>query len=153
MPIANAVRQIVSLLIVWCQIMENVTALGRKEPEQVKEEMARALFLVMPSEWYEGFPMTLAEAFCQGLPVIASRLGAIAEIVEHGVTGLHFTPGDPQDLSVKVRWAAGHPEEMLEMGRTARRIYEQKYTSEVNYRQLIAIYEDEIRQNLAAPTP
>ena len=109
--------------------------------------MGSALFLVMPSEWYEGFPMTIAEAFCQGLSVIASRLGAMAEIVEDGVTGLHFIPGDAGDLAAKVRWAVAHPEEMCRMGLNARRVYEEKYTPETNYRQLMAIYDAAIEVN------
>ena len=121
-----------------------VNILGRKAPDEVAAEMQRAAFLVMPSEWYEGFPLTLAEAFCQGLPVIGSRLGATAEIVDDGVTGLHFLPGDAEHLAVKVRWAVDHAEEMRQMGANARRIYEAKYTPEVNYRQLMAIYKQTI---------
>ena len=120
--------------------MTNVSVLGRTKPEAVSGEMARAEFLVMPSEWYETFGLVIVEAFCQGLPVIASRLGAMAEIIEDGVTGLHFTPGDAANLAAKVRWAASHPDEMRRMGANARRVYEKKYTPEANYRQLMAIY-------------
>jgi glycosyltransferase involved in cell wall biosynthesis len=128
------------------QASGTIAALGRKESWQVVEEMTEALFLVMPSEWYEGFPMTLVEAFAQGLPVIASRLGAMAEIVEDGITGLLFKPGDAEDLVRKVRWANERPEEMRRMGCNARKVYEEKYTSEINYRQLIAIYEGVIEK-------
>ncbi len=127
--------------------MANVEILGRAGPDAVAAEMARAAFLVFPSEWYEGFPMTIAEAFCQGLPVIASRLGAMVEIVEDGHTGLHFTPGDAADLAAKVRWAESHPEEMRRMGANARRIYEEKFTPEANYPQLTTIYEQAIENN------
>jgi glycosyltransferase involved in cell wall biosynthesis len=119
----------------------NVTSLGRLSSNAVAVEMGRAAFLVMPSEWYETFGMTIVEAFCQGLPVIASRLGAMAEIVEDGTTGLHFTPGDASDLAAKVRWAAEHPEEMSRMGSNARHIYQEKYTPEQNYKMLAEIYE------------
>ncbi len=122
----------------------NIVVLGRTAPEAVATEMARAAFLVMPSESYETFGLVIVEAFCQGLPVIASRLGSMAEIVEDGVTGLHFTPGDAADLAAKVRWAADHPEDMRRMGANARRVYEEKYTPEENYKQLIAIYEQAI---------
>ena len=125
--------------------ISNLTALGAIPPGSVADEMARAAFLVFPSEWYEGFPMTLVEAFCQGLPVIASRLGSMAEIVEDGVTGLHFTPGDAADLAAKVRWAVDHAQDMRRMGENARRVYEEKYTPEANYRQLMAIYEAAMR--------
>ncbi len=115
-------------------------------PEAVNQEMARATFLVMPSECYETFGMVIAEAFSKGLPVIASRLGAMAEIVEDRVTGLHFAPGDAHDLAAKVRWAAGHAEEMRRMGANARRAYEAKYTPEVNFQQLVVIYEAAVQE-------
>ena len=121
-----------------------LVSLGWMTPDEVVAEMGCAAFLVMPSECYEVFPMTLAEAFCQGLPVIASRLGAMAEVVEDRVTGLHFTPDDAGDLAAKVRWAVEHPDEMRVMGVNARRVYEEKYTPEVNYRQLMAIYDQAI---------
>jgi len=120
--------------------LKGVEALGRRPREEVFELMREARVLVFPSEWYEGFPMTIAEAFACGLPVIASRLGAMAEIVKDGRTGLHFHPGDPEDLTAKVEWAWQHPKEMQEMGRQARREFEQKYTAERNYERLMEIY-------------
>ena len=117
-----------------------VEALGRQNREQVLELMKGARFLVFPSEWYEGFPMTIVEAFACGVPVITSRLGAMAEIVEDGRTGLHFTAGDPEHLAAKVEWAWTHPKQMAEMGREARREYEAKYTAERNYQMLMEIY-------------
>lgn len=113
---------------------------GHLSKEAVRQAMRAAAFLIMPSEWYETFGMVIAEAYANGLPVIASRLGAMAELVEDGVTGLHFTPGDADDLAEKVQWAVTHPEEMRAMGRHARQVYETKYTPEANYRELIAIY-------------
>jgi len=123
---------------------DSVTFHGEMHPKEVSEAMNEAMFLVMPSEWYEGFALVLVEAFARGLPVIASRLGAMAEIVEDGITGLHFTPRDADDLAAKVRWAKEHPAEIRKMGMNARRIYEQKYTPETNYWQLLTIYKDVI---------
>lgn len=84
--------------------------------------------------------MTIAEAFACGLPVLASRLGAMEEIVEDGRTGLLFEPGNAEDLAEKVAWAWEHPKELEEMGREARREYEAKYTAERNYEMLMEIY-------------
>ena len=109
--------------------------------QAVQQAMRAAAFLIMPSEWYEGFPVVIAEAYANGLPVIASRRGAMAELVEDRITGLHFTAGDANDLAEKVQWATAHPEEIRAMGHRARQVYETNYTPEVNYRQLIAIYE------------
>jgi glycosyltransferase involved in cell wall biosynthesis len=126
-----------------------VTMHGFLGDEDVTGAMRQSSFLVMPSIVYEGFPMVVAEAYAAGAPIVASRLGALAELVEDGVTGLHFNPGDPDDLAEKVRWAHAHPAEMAAMGRNARLRYERSYTPEVNYERLIEIY-DEARA--AVPT-
>jgi Glycosyltransferase len=103
--------------------------------------MQQASFLVFPAECYENFPMTIAEAFACGLPVLASRLGAMAELVEDGQIGLLFEPGNPEDLAARVAWAWTHPEEMRRMGKAARQEFEEKYTAEKNYQMLMQIYE------------
>jgi glycosyltransferase involved in cell wall biosynthesis len=115
--------------------------LDRKAPEEVYALMGEASFLVFPSEWYEGFPKVLAEAFAKGLPVLASALGSQGSIVDHGRTGLHFRPGDPEDLAAKVEWLLAHPNELARMRKEARAEYEAKYTAEENYRQLMSIYQ------------
>lgn len=121
--------------------LQRVEVLGRQPRDQVLALMKGAQFLVFPSEWYEGFPMTVAEAFACGVPVIVGRLGAMAEIVEENRTGLLFNPQDREDLQQKVRWAAAHPDSMIRMGESARQVYEEKYSSEKNYRMLMDIYE------------
>ena len=122
-----------------------VIPLGMLDQKTVRKEMSRATFLVMPSECYEGFPMVLVEAFSQGLPVVASRLGAMAEIVEDGKTGLHFEAGNAKELTDKVQWMHEHPTECHQMGLNARMIYEEKYTPEMNYKILIDIYQRAIK--------
>ncbi|PYV70180.1 MAG: glycosyl transferase family 1 [Acidobacteria bacterium] len=119
----------------------NVTYLGQVPRDEIVPLMKAARFLVFPSQWYEGFPMTIAEAYACGTPVIASRLGAMQEIVHDERTGLHFTPGDADDLARKVEWAWAHPDEMREMGQNARAEYEAKYTPERNYKMLMNVYE------------
>lgn len=122
--------------------VQAATLLGWLEPQDIYARMSRAAYLVMPSIWYENFPRTLVEAYACGLPVIASRLGAMAELVQDGKTGLLFNPGDADDLAQKLRWADAHPAEMLRMGEAARREYEANYTSEINFRQLMHIYDE-----------
>ncbi len=114
--------------------------LGQQSREQVVALMKQAFVLVFPSECYEGFPTTIAEAFATGLPVLASFLGAMGEIVQHRQTGLLFTPGDANDLAANVEWAIDHPDELADMGRRARDQFEAKYTAERNYRLLCDIY-------------
>jgi glycosyltransferase involved in cell wall biosynthesis len=105
------------------------------------QRMKAASVLVLPSTWYEGFPMILAEAFAVGLPVIASNLGSMSSIVDHGRTGLHFEAGNASDLVDKVRWLRAHPAEAMHMRTQARLEFEGKYTGDRNYAQLMRIYE------------
>jgi glycosyltransferase involved in cell wall biosynthesis len=115
--------------------------LGRKSVDEVSRLMAEAAFLVFPSKWYETFGLVAIEAFARGTPVIAARIGAIAEVVAHGRTGLHFRPGDPEDLAGQVEWALTHPSELAVMRREARTEFETKYTAKRNYELLMDIYE------------
>lgn len=117
-----------------------IRATGRLPADAVHARMRNATALVFPSTWYEGFPVTIVEAFACGLPVIASRLGSMAEIVEDGETGLLFEPGNADDLARVMRRAATNPDDMRAMGRNARRVYEERYTPATNYAQLMEIY-------------
>jgi glycosyltransferase involved in cell wall biosynthesis len=118
-----------------------VTWLGRQSREQVLALMKDAFVLIVPSTWYEGAPGVVIEALACGLPVIASDIGSIPELVDDHRTGLLFRPGGAEDLAHKVRWAFDHPERMLEMRAAARREYETKYTADINYKRLMEIYE------------
>jgi glycosyltransferase involved in cell wall biosynthesis len=118
--------------------------LGHQLPERVRALLRGALYLVAPSVSYETFGLALIEAFSCGTPVIASRHGAFAELVKEGETGLLFTPGDAHALADRIAWADSHPEEMLAMGRAARREYERHYTPRRNIDMLIDIYNDAI---------
>ncbi len=118
-----------------------VNRLGSLPGEIVRQEMGSAAALVVPSIWYENFPRTIVEAFACGLPVIASRIGALADIVRDGETGLLFEPGNSQDLADKMVWAQAHPEQMAAMGRKARAQYETEFSAEVSYRRLMEIYD------------
>lgn len=125
--------------------MPNVTLLGWQSPEQVRELMRGAYCLVVPSLAYEGFPLTIAEAYSAGLPVIASGHGSLAELVRDGMTGLHFRAGDASDLVSKAMWLFSNPGERLRMGTAARSEYLSRFTPEASYQVLIKIYTEAIR--------
>jgi glycosyltransferase involved in cell wall biosynthesis len=114
--------------------------LGRRTPAEVLDLVGEAACLVMPSIWYETFGRTIIEAFAKGTPVVASRIGALAELVDEGRTGLLFAPGDPEDLAAKVRDLLSDSGRLSRMRQEAREEYRTKYTPEINYRQLLAIY-------------
>jgi len=121
--------------------LPEVSFLGRVSREAVIQEIKGARFVIVPSVLYEGFPMCIVESFACGTPVLCSRLGGLAEIVDHQVTGLHFEPGDAKDLARSVEWAWAHPVELEQMGHAARARYESMYTAKKNYSLLIDIYE------------
>jgi glycosyltransferase involved in cell wall biosynthesis len=124
----------------------SIEFLGRKDKSDVLDLVRNADFIVMPSTWYEGFPMVLVEAFACGTPALVSRLGSMKEIVEDGVTGLHFEAGNAQDLAEKAQWLIDNPERTREMGQNARNEYLSKYTPEKNYEMLIDIYQQAIEE-------
>jgi FkbM family methyltransferase len=132
--------------------LSSVSFLGHLTRQETWATIGKARCLIMPSECYETFNLTIAEAFACSTPVICSRLGAMQEIVEDGRTGLHFTPGDPDDLAAKVEWAWTHPDQMKAMEGEARREYEAKYTAERNYRTLSEIYERTLRAGECSTT-
>jgi glycosyltransferase involved in cell wall biosynthesis len=119
----------------------DVEWLGHRPVADVHALMRKADMLVFPSQWYETFGRVAAEAFAAGTPVIAANIGAVAELVEHGRTGLKFRPGDPEDLATQVEWALSHSAELRRMREEVRAEFEAKYTAERNYRALMEIYE------------
>lgn len=120
--------------------LEHVTFRGQLSRGETIEAMRGARFLVFSSEWYENFPVTIAESFACGLPVICCRLGAMSEIVRHGETGLHFKVGDPSDLAETALWAWENPRRLEMIGQRAREEFKTKYTAERNYPMLMEIY-------------
>ena len=118
----------------------NVEWLGHSPVEQIHTLMRKADMLVFPSQCYETFGRVAAEAFAAGTPVIAANIGAGAELVEHGRTGLKFRPGDPEDLATQVEWALSHSAELRRMREEVRAEFEAKYTAEINYLALMEIY-------------
>jgi glycosyltransferase involved in cell wall biosynthesis len=121
--------------------MENVTWLKWLPRAEILQRMKDASVLILPSTWYEGFPMIISEAFAVGLPVIASNLGSMSTIVDHQRTGLHFESGRAAALVEAVRWWCAHPAEASFMRTEARLEYETKYTAEENYAQMMNIYD------------
>lgn len=123
--------------------------LGALDGSAIREELGRARAVIFPSIWREPFGLVVVEAFASGTPVIAARLGAPADLVEDGVTGLLFRPGDAGDLADRIRWASSHAAEMAEMGHRARRVYELRYSADVNYRELTQVYRDALAHRQA----
>ncbi len=117
-----------------------ISWLGFVERDQVLATLAKAKALIFPSEWYEGMPMTILEAFSAATPVLSTNIGSQGEVVDHKRTGLHFAPGDEKSLMDVVEQFESMKQERKEMSLAARREYEEQYTPEVNREKLEWIY-------------
>jgi glycosyltransferase involved in cell wall biosynthesis len=123
------------------EVDPRITYRGRLDREGVAEAMGHAACLVFPSVWYENFPVTLVEAFARGLPVLASRLGAPAEIVAEGCTGRLFKAGDAHDLAVQMKGLFDDRQWLAGASQACRDEYLSNYTGDRNFAQLMQIYE------------
>lgn len=117
-----------------------VSYLGQLPKELTIEQIRNATFLVFPSVWYEGFPMTIVEALSAGTPIIASRQGAMAEVLDHGRTGILFCSGDPSALAAAVDEAMSRLAHLAKMRKWARAKFEELYSREAGYRMLLDAY-------------
>ncbi len=120
--------------------LSGVTFLGTLDAAALRELMRGARFTVFPSECYENCPMSILESFASGAPVVASRRGAIPDLVREGRSGLLFEPGDAADLAAKIRFLLDRPAVAAEMGLAARRQVEAENRPEVHYARIMDAY-------------
>jgi glycosyltransferase involved in cell wall biosynthesis len=114
--------------------------LGSLPPEPVYRLIGEAAFAVVPSQCFETFSRVIAEAFAKGTPVIASRMGAMAELIDEGRTGLLFAPGDPGDLARAIRQLLADSSALARMRSSARAEFERRFTAELNHEALMTVY-------------
>lgn len=117
----------------------NITFAGFQNREQLRGLMARAKAVIVPSQYYEPFGMVIIEAYAQGLPVLAGRVGGFPLLVKEGKTGLLFTYDSADALCEAVQ--RFETTEGVDWAAETRAEYEANYTPEANYRRLIAVYE------------
>ncbi len=120
--------------------ISNVRFLGYRKGNDLQNEIRKAMFLVIPSEWYENNPRTVIEAFALGKPVVGARIGGIPELVKDGERGLCFEAGNVDDLRQKIEEMILSDSNRGEMGRNARRFVEEELNADKHYERLIDIY-------------
>ena len=114
--------------------------LGRRPASEVLDIIGEAEMLIMPSRWFETFGRTIVEAFAKGTPVIASNLGAMAELIDHNRNGLLVSPGQPDELARAVRSMASDDLLRARLRRAARAAFLEHYTEDRNHGLLMDIY-------------
>ena len=123
------------------QKIKNIEFLGYKSSKELKSEIKKSMFFVLPSECYENNPRSVIEAFALGKPVIGARIGGIPELVKDKETGLTFESGNIGDLRDKINHMLNNPEKVSEMGRNGREFVEKEFNAEKHYERLMPIYE------------
>jgi glycosyltransferase involved in cell wall biosynthesis len=124
----------------------NMTFTGPLPGDAAREAMTRAALLVMPSLWYEGFPLTLIEAMARATPVVASRIGSLAELVEDGVTGRLVPPGDHAALAEAIEALLADPAASRRIGEAGKAITDARYDPASNGARLEDIYREAIAE-------
>jgi len=122
-----------------------VELMGLQNHSQVISHLKTASCFVLPSEWYEAFPHVILEAFACAVPILASRIGTLPDVITDGITGMLFDPGSPEDLASKMNWMLQHPATVSNIGIAGRHEYVTKYTADKNYERLLGIYESTAR--------
>jgi glycosyltransferase involved in cell wall biosynthesis len=115
-----------------------VQLIGRSDldSDELGARLQRAAYLVLPTLTYDPMPRPLVEAFANGVPVIASRVGSLAELIEPGRNGLLFEPGSARELARRLVWADAFPEKMRQMGECARADYRARFIAKWSYQTL-----------------
>jgi glycosyltransferase involved in cell wall biosynthesis len=121
---------------------ENIKFLGYKTGEELKNEIKKSMFVVLPSEWYENNPRAVLESFALGKPVIGSRIGGIPELVIDGLTGYTFEVGNVEDLREKILYLIKNSQKVIELGKKARKFVEDNHNPKIYYEKLMKILSD-----------
>ncbi len=125
----------------------NIEFLGFLDKERTIDLIRKALFQVIPSECYEGFPMVVLEAFSCKTPVIASNLGSLGELIDDHRNGLKFEAGNAQSIASAAQELLTNPSLRANLGIAARQTYDNNFSKTASYRQLIKIYDEVINRD------
>ncbi|MEQ8172135.1 MAG: glycosyltransferase, partial [Candidatus Eremiobacterota bacterium] len=134
-PLMEEVREFVRI-----NEMGHVEILGNKSKSEVIELMKKSKFLVFPSEWYETFGMVAIEASACGVPVIASYIGSLSEIMGNLNIKLYFIPDNPDSIKLIIKEIHYNNKEIIHKNKFFRLEYEGKYKLTENLKQLVYIY-------------
>ena len=115
--------------------LENIKMVGFVENSKVRDMVMFAQALILPTKWYEGFPMSIVEAFSLGTPVITSDIGNAGSLIQDGINGKKFEVGNAIKLAEIVKSFPNMVNQTFE-------IYNEKYSENENYKLLMQIYEE-----------
>jgi D-inositol-3-phosphate glycosyltransferase len=132
-------------------ITDLVTFLGAKDQDTLPAYYAAAEMVVMPSH-YESFGMVALEAMAMGTPVIASEVGGLTHLIQHGVNGFHVPSHNPEALAARILQLLESPLLRKKLGHNAQ-IYAQQYAWEKIVQRMMAVYQELLPPSALTSTP
>ena len=127
--------------------VKNITFLGYMESQELKKEILKCMFVILPSELYENNPRTIIEGFALGKPAIGTEMGGIPELIINNKTGFTYEPGNSRDLSAKIEYMINHENQIREFGKNAREYVETELNENRHYEKLMQIYHEAITRH------
>lgn len=127
--------------------IKNVVFAGFKTGKDLEKIIRRSSFMIIPSEWYENGPMSVLECMAYGKAIIGSNIGGIPEFIEDNETGAIFETGNIEDLAKKINYFINNKNEIVNMGKCARKRAESLYSAQKHYSELIKEYTEVINKN------
>jgi glycosyltransferase involved in cell wall biosynthesis len=127
----------------------NILFTGWKPKSDVLQSLKECKALLFPSIWYEGLPFTIIEAFAVGTPVLASAIGAMQELIQDGVNGYHFIPGNSEAVKAAIVRFEAQPQANALMYENARETWSKYYGPDSHYAGLMAIYKSVLTHKTA----
>lgn len=130
----------------WCkeyiekEKLANVEMLGRLNHDKVISIMAESKAMILPTRWYEGFPMSVVESFSVGTPVIGPDMGNVGAIIKEGKTGYKYSDGDTSGIVDAIKKAFDETNVTDTVYEGVYKEYLDKYTEDKNYEMLMDIY-------------
>jgi len=131
---------------------ETVTFLGHLDKPSLYAEIRNSCAVVVPSRWHENQPMTVLDAFACGVPVIATQLGGLPELVSDGVDGLTVPSEDPAALADAMVRLSNDPLTAMAMGRRGRIKAADTYSAEKHLDALDELYAESRRHRMRQST-
>lgn len=128
------------LLITNYKLQNRIEFVGYKSGKDLQDIIRSSMFVILPSVWYENLPMSILESFALGKAVVGSNRGGIPELVKDKKTGLLFELGNEKDLTEKINWLVSQPDKIVDLGKNARKLIEEKFSPEEHYKRILEIY-------------
>lgn len=122
--------------------INNVELISFTQGDALRQLIRDSLATVLPAEWYEPFGLTVLESFAQERPVIASKMGALPELIDEGQDGLLFDPGDVDALRTQMQTLLNDPARADAMGKAGWTKLLERFTPDAHYHELIRVYRE-----------